>query len=66
MGAIPVDPRFLSLLAVAHKTAADEVLPDGQAAVGLRDDVIKGWTAAERIAAVGAAIVPGEVDLIAC
>ena len=65
LGAIPVDPGFVALLAVAHEATADEVLAHGQAAVHLGDDMIEGRAAAERIAAVGTLVVPGEVDLIA-
>ena len=54
----------MTFLAVAHQAAADQVLANGQAAVDLGDHVIEGGTATERIAAVGALVVPSEVDLI--
>ena len=55
---------LVALLAVAHEAAADEVLADGKAAEHLGHNVIKGGAATEVFAAVGALIVPGEVDLI--
>ena len=55
----------MTFLAVAHKAAADQVLADGQAAVHLGHHMVEGGAAAERIAAVGTLIVPGQVDLIA-
>ena len=65
LGAIPVDPVLVSLLAVAHQAAADQVFADGEAAVDFWDHMVERWAAAEGIVAIGAAIVPGQVDLIA-
>jgi len=65
LGSIPISPVAVTLLAVAHEAAAHQVLADGQAATDLGDDVIEGRVAAKWITAVGAAVVPDEVDLIA-
>ena len=54
----------MAFLAVAHEAAAHQVAAHGEAAVDFGDDVIKRGRAAERITAVGAAMVPCEVDLI--
>ena len=64
LSAIPVHPWLVAFLAVAHETATDQVLADRQATVDLRNDVIEGWAAAERLVAIGTAMVPFQVDLI--
>ena len=65
LGAVPADPLLVALLAVAHQAAADQVLAHGEAAMHLGHHMIERRAAAKRIAAVGAAVVPCEVDLIA-
>jgi len=54
----------VAFLAVAHEAAAHQVLANSQAAMRFRDDVIQRWRAAEWITAVGALIIPSQVDLI--
>ena len=65
LGAIPLDPVLVTLLAVAHQATTDQVFADCEPAVDLGHDVVKGRAAAQGIVAIGAAIVPGQMDLIA-
>ena len=65
LGAIPLNPVLVALLAVAHQAAADQIFADGETTVHLGHHVIERWAAAEGIVAVGAAVVPSQMDLIA-
>ena len=65
LGAIPVDPILVTFLAVAHQATRDQVLADRESAVHLWHHMVKCRAAAEGIVAVGAAVVPSQVDLIA-
>lgn len=60
----PIQPIAMSLLAVAHETTADQVGTDCEPAVHLWHHMIERGTAAKRISAVGAFVVPGKMDLI--
>ena len=64
LGAIPRDPVLVTLLAVAHQAAADQVLPDGEATMDLRHHMVERRAAAEGVAAIGATVVPAKVNLI--
>jgi len=55
----------MALLAIAHEAAADEVGAVMDAAQRLGHYMVKGGAAVELVAAVGALIVPCEMDLIA-
>ena len=46
LGAIPLDPVFVTLLAVAHQAAGDQVFANCETAMNLWDDVIQRWAAA--------------------
>ena len=65
LGAIPLDPVLMTLLAVAHQATGDQVLADREPAVDLWHHMVKCRAAAQGIVAVGAAVVPRQVDLIA-
>ena len=65
LSAIPVDPVFVALLAVAHQATGDQVFADGEPAVDLGHHMVKCRAAAEGIVTVGATVVPSQVDLIA-
>ena len=65
LGAIPLDPVLVALLAVAHQATADQVFADCEPAVDLGHDVVERWAAAQGVVAICAAIVPGQMDLIA-
>jgi hypothetical protein len=56
----------MAFLAIAHETAADQVGSVMDTAQRLGHYMVKGGAAVELIAAIGALVVPGEVDLIAC
>jgi hypothetical protein len=56
----------MSFLAIAHETAADQIGSVMNATECLGHYMVKGGAAVELIAAIGALVVPGEVDLIAC
>ena len=62
--AIPVHPWLVPLGAVAAHAAGDHVAGHREPAVRLGDDVIERRTAIQIRAAIGAAVVPGEEDLI--
>ena len=66
LGAIPVDPVLMAFLTVAHQAAGDQVFADGEAAVDLGHHMVECRAAAEGIVAIGAAVIPSQVDLIAC
>ena len=63
--AIPVHPVLVTLLAVAHQAAAHKVFAHRKPAVNLGHNVVERRAATKRIATVCAAVVPGEMDLIA-
>jgi len=54
----------MSFLAIAHETAADQIGAVMDPAQRLGHYMVKGGAAVELITAVGALVVPGEVDLI--
>ena len=41
LGAIPLDPIFVALLAIAHQATADQVFADCEAAVDLGHDMVE-------------------------
>ena len=65
LSAIPVDPILVTFLAVAHQATGDQVFADREPAVDLWHHMVECRAAAEGIVAVGATVVPSQVNLIA-